>query len=161
MRNPKSLRIWVARIVLTLFALIIILPMVQTFLYSFASISEMSAWLKTRGNLNDTVWMESHLSPNIISLGQYEQILIKDEKILHFFTNSVMYAVAILVGQALVVPALAFGLDADAVPGNDGAECADAAVYGPDEHGLGDHPADAFRPVLYLPDPPVYDYAAG
>ena len=47
MRNPKSLRIWVARIVLTLFALIIILPMVQTFLYSFASISEMSAWLKT------------------------------------------------------------------------------------------------------------------
>ena len=110
MRNPKSLRIWVARIVLTLFALIIILPMVQTFLYSFASISEMSAWLKTRGNLNDTVWMESHLSPNIISLGQYEQILIKDEKILHFFTNSVMYAVAILVGQALVVPALAFGL---------------------------------------------------
>ena len=65
MRNPKSLRIWVARIVLTLFALIIILPMVQTFLYSFASISEMSAWLKTRGNLNGTVWMESHLSPNI------------------------------------------------------------------------------------------------
>lgn len=110
MRNPKSFRIWSARIVLTLLALIIILPMVQTFLYSFASISEMQVWLKTRGRLDNTIWMESHLSPNIISLGQYEQILIKDEKVLHFFTNSVMYAFAILVGQALVVPALAYGL---------------------------------------------------
>ena len=110
MRNPKSFRIWSARIVLTLLALIIILPMVQTFLYSFASISEMQAWLNTRGRLDDTIWMESHVSPNIISLGQYEQILIKDEKVLHFFTNSVMYAFAILVGQALVVPALAYGL---------------------------------------------------
>ena len=110
MRNPKSFRIWSARIVLTLLALIIILPMVQTFLYSFASISEMQAWLRTRGRLDDTLWMESHVSTNIISLGQYEQILIKDEKVLHFFTNSVMYAFAILVGQALVVPALAYGL---------------------------------------------------
>ena len=41
MRNPKSLRIWLARIVLTLFAVIILLPMVQTFLYSFSSIPEM------------------------------------------------------------------------------------------------------------------------
>ena len=37
MRNPKSLRIWLARIALTLFAVIILLPMVQTFLYSFSS----------------------------------------------------------------------------------------------------------------------------
>ena len=110
MRNPKSLRIWAARIVLTLLALIILLPMVQTFLYSFSSISEMQRWLQTKGKLDDTKWMESHLSPNTVSLGQYEQILIKDENVLHFFTNSVIYAAAILLGQALIVPALAFGL---------------------------------------------------
>jgi len=110
MRNPKSFRIWGARILLTIMALIILLPMVQTFLYSFSSITEMKVWLRTRGKLDDSKWMESHLSPDIISLGQYEQILFKDEQILHFFTNSVIYAAAILVGQALVVPALAFGL---------------------------------------------------
>ena len=110
MRNPKSFRIWGARILLTIMALIILLPMVQTFLYSFSSITEMKVWLRTRGKLDDSKWMESHLSPDIISLGQYEQILFKDEQILHFFTNSAIYAAAILVGQALVVPALAFGL---------------------------------------------------
>ena len=110
MRNPKSFRIWGARILLTIMALIILLPMVQTFLYSFSSITEMKLWLRTRGKLDDSKWMESHLSPDIISLGQYEQILFKDEQILHFFTNSAIYAAAILVGQALVVPALAFGL---------------------------------------------------
>ena len=110
MRNPKSFRIWGARILLTIMALIILLPMVQTFLYSFSSISEMRGWLRTKGKLDDSKWMESHLSPDIISLGQYEQILFKDEQILHFFTNSAIYAAAILVGQALVVPALAFGL---------------------------------------------------
>ena len=110
MRNPKSFRIWGARILLTIMALIILLPMVQTFLYSFSSISEMRGWLRNKGKLDDSKWMESHLSPDIISLGQYEQILFKDEQILHFFTNSAIYAAAILVGQALVVPALAFGL---------------------------------------------------
>ena len=110
MRNPKSFRIWGARILLTIMALIILLPMVQTFLYSFSSITEMKVWLRTRGKLDDSKWMESHLSPDIISLGQYEQILFKDEQVLHFFTNSAIYAAAILVGQALVVPALAFGL---------------------------------------------------
>ena len=41
MSNQKGFRIWLARIVLTLFAVIILLPMVQTFLYSFSSIPEM------------------------------------------------------------------------------------------------------------------------
>ena len=75
MRNPKSFRIWGARILLTIMALIILLPMVQTFLYSFSSITEMKVWLRTRGKLDDSKWMESHLSPDVISLGQYEQIL--------------------------------------------------------------------------------------
>ena len=109
MRNPKSLRIWLARIALTLFAVIILLPMVQTFLYSFSSIPEMQGLMEQRGKRTET-WMDLHLSPHKISLGQYEQVLVKDEEILRFFTNSVVYAVAILLGQAFVVPAMAFGL---------------------------------------------------
>ena len=110
MRNQKGFRIWLARILLALLAVVILLPIVQTFLYSFASVSEMVKWLGTRGSMDENKWMESHLSPHIISLGQYEQILIKDGTVLHYFTNSVIYAFAILLGQALVVPALAFGL---------------------------------------------------
>jgi len=109
MRNPKSLRIWLARIALTLFAVIILLPMVQTFLYSFSSIPEMQGLMGQRGKRAET-WMDLHLSPHQISLGQYEQVLVKDDEILHFFTNSVIYAAAILLGQAFVIPAMAFGL---------------------------------------------------
>ena len=109
MRNPKSLRIWLARIALTLFAVIILLPMVQTFLYSFSSIPEMQGLMEQRGKRTET-WMDLHLSPHQISLGQYEQVLVKDDEILHFFTNSVIYAAAILLGQTFVIPAMAFGL---------------------------------------------------
>ena len=110
MRNPKSLRIWLARIFLTLLAVIILLPMVQTFLYSFSSTKEMVSLMDTRDNMDPKEWMDPHLSPHVFSLGQYEQVLIKDSTILHYFTNSVMYAAAILLGQTLVIPALAFGL---------------------------------------------------
>ena len=116
MRNPKSLRIWLARIALTLFAVIILLPMVQTFLYSFSSIPEMQGLMEQRGKRTET-WMDLHLSPHQISLGQYEQVLVKDDEILHFFTNSVIYAAAILLGQAFVIPAMAFGLSRFRFPG--------------------------------------------
>ena len=109
MRN-KGFRIWLARALLALLALIILLPMVQTFLYSFSSMAEIKALMQTRGNKSTDVWMDLRLSPHMISLEQYERILIKDETILHFFTNSVIYAAAILLGQTLIIPALAFAL---------------------------------------------------
>ena len=110
MQKTLSRRHLGARILLTLLAVIMLLPMIQTFLYSFSSIPEMKAYMKTRGNRDETVWMENHLSPHVFSLGQYEQILIRDDSVLRFFINSVIYAAAILLGQALVLPALAYGL---------------------------------------------------
>ncbi len=110
MSGRKGGRQWVARAFLTLLAIILLLPMLQTFLYSFSSIPEMKAYMKTRGNRDETEWMEAHLSPHMISLGQYEQILIKDDTVLRYLINSVIYALAILLGQALIIPGLAFGL---------------------------------------------------
>ena len=109
MKN-KGFRIWLARVLLLLLAVIILLPMVQTFLYSFSSMAEIKALMETRGNKSTDVWMDLRLSPHMISLEQYERILIKDETILHFFTNSVIYAAAILLGQTLIIPSLAFAL---------------------------------------------------
>ncbi len=110
MQKTLSRRHLGARILLALLAVIMLLPMIQTFLYSFSSIPEMKAYMKTRGNRDETVWMENHLSPHVFSLGQYEQILIRDDSVLRFFINSVIYAAAILLGQALVLPALAYGM---------------------------------------------------
>ena len=109
MKN-KGFRIWLARALLLLLAVIILLPMVQTFLYSFSSMAEIKALMETRGNKSTDIWMDLRLSPHMISLEQYERILIKDETILHFFTNSVIYAAAILLGQTLIIPSLAFAL---------------------------------------------------
>ena len=98
------------RVLLALLAIMLLLPMVQTFLYSFSSIPEMKTFMKTRGDRDETHWMEAHLSPHIFSLGQYEQVLIRDGTVMRLFINSVIYAAAILVGQMLVIPALAYGL---------------------------------------------------
>jgi len=101
-------------------ALAMLLPMVQTFLYSFSSIEDMKAYMKTRGNYDDEVWMDSRLSPNMFSLGQYYQILITDNTVLHLFVNSVVYTLLILLGQALIIPAMAFALSKFRFPGRDG-----------------------------------------
>lgn len=110
MRTGKRFQLRLARALLALLAILMLLPMVQTFLYSFSSIPEMKAFMKTRNSRDEAAWMEAHLSPHILSLGQYEQILIKDHTVLGYFINSVGYAAAILLGQALIIPALAFGL---------------------------------------------------
>jgi len=120
MRKNRGFRLWLARGLLALLAVILLLPMVQTFLYSFSSIPEMKAYMKTRGNRDTTVWMDLHLSPHMFSLGQYEQILLKDDTVLRYFINSAGYAAAILLGQALVIPALAFGLSKFRFRGREG-----------------------------------------
>ena len=105
---------------LAVLALLMLLPIIQTFLYSFSSIQEMKAFMKTRGNRDETAWMEAHLSPHLISLGQYEQILLKDNTVLRYFLNSVFFAVLILLGQILFIPPLAFGLSKFSFRGREG-----------------------------------------
>jgi multiple sugar transport system permease protein len=79
----------------------------------------MKAYMKTRGSRDETEWMDPHLSPNMFSLGQYYQILITDNTVLRLFVNSVMYTLLILLGQALVIPAMAFALSRFRFPGRD------------------------------------------
>jgi multiple sugar transport system permease protein len=55
-------------------------------------------------------WMEVKLSPMLFSLTQYYEILIRDTSILRMFVNSAFYTVMILLGQAAVIPMMAYGL---------------------------------------------------
>ena len=100
----------ISRALLTLVALVILLPVVLTALYSFFSPEEIKAFMETRGNYDASVWMEIKLAPRVFSLSQYYNILIEDVSVLRLLCNSAMYTVAILLGQALVIPAMAYAL---------------------------------------------------
>ncbi len=109
----------VQRLLLTLLALIILLPVFVTALYSFFSPAEIKAFMETRGSFDAASLMEIKLAPNMFSLSQYYHILIEDMTILRYFVNSAMYAGAILLGQALIIPMMAYALSRFRFPGRD------------------------------------------
>ena len=98
------------RALLSLLAILILLPVVVTLLYSFFSPSEIKAFMDTRGNYDASRFMQVKLAPDMFSLSQYYNILIEDMSILRYFVNSAMYAAAILLGQALIIPMMAYAL---------------------------------------------------
>ena len=100
----------ITRALLMLLAILMLVPVAVTFLYSFFSPSEIKAFMQTRGSYDDKAWMAIKLSPQIFSLSQYYEILIRDTSILRMFVNSAFYTVLILLGQAVVVPMMAYAL---------------------------------------------------
>ena len=107
------------RLLLSLTAVIILLPIVITALYSFFSPDEIKAFMDTRSSYDAAQFMEIKLSPNMFSLSQYYKILIEDMTILRYFVNSAMYTGAILLGQVLFIPAMAYALSRFRFPGRD------------------------------------------
>ena len=120
MRKIKGFRLRLIQAFLLGMTVLLLLPMLQTFLYSFSSMDEMKAFMKTRGSQDPSGWMDAHLIPDMVSLGQYYQILITDNTVLRLFVNSAMYAALILLGQALIIPPMAFGLSRFRFPGRNG-----------------------------------------
>ncbi len=108
-RRPGGSKL-VTRTLLMLLAVAMLVPVVVTFLYSFFSPSEIKAFMGTRGNFDPEKWMAVKLSPTLFSLSQYYEILIRDTSILRMFVNSAFYTVAILLGQAAVIPMMAYAL---------------------------------------------------
>ncbi len=97
-------------LVLGFIALIMLTPLLFTFLYSFFPPSEITSFLSGRGRYDDSLWMPLLWSPAEASLKQYYRILIEDLTVLNYFVNSAAYMAGILLGQVLVVPAMAFAL---------------------------------------------------
>ena len=118
MRSMRKKHIF-SRAMLALVALIVLLPVALTALYSFFSPEEIKAFMETRGNYDAAAWMEIKLAPRVFSLSQYYNILIEDVSVLRLLLNSAMYAGAILLGQALVIPAMAYALSRFQFPGRD------------------------------------------
>lgn len=108
-----------ALMILILLSAMILIPIVFTFLYSFFPKGEIEAYLKTRGSYDATKWLDVLYAPAVFSLRQYYKIFIEDPTYLRLFCNSAMYAGAILLGQALVIPLTAYALSRFTFRGRD------------------------------------------
>ncbi len=99
-----------ARLLLALVAVVILIPIAVTLIYSFFSPAEIAEFMKTRGSYDATAWMDARLSPRMFSLEQYWKILVVDTSVLRMFAMSGFYTVMILLGQAAFVPMMAYAL---------------------------------------------------
>ena len=108
-----------ALMILILLSAVILIPIVFTFLYSFFPKGEIEAYLKQRGSYDATKWLDVLYAPAVFSLRQYYKIFIEDPTYLRLFCNSAMYAGAILLGQALVIPLTAYALSRFTFRGRD------------------------------------------
>ena len=118
LRGPGG-RHLLTRALLMALALAMLIPVVVTILYSFFSPAEIKAFMQTRGNYDASKWMDVKLSPQMFSLTQYYEILIRDTSILRMFCNSAMFTALILLGQAAVIPMMAYGLSRFKFKGRD------------------------------------------
>lgn len=100
----------ISMLLLLILSVVILIPIVFTFLYSFFPKSEISAYLAQRGGYRNDEWMDILYAPAMFSLRQYYKIFIEDPTYLQLFCNSAMYTGAILVGQALIIPLTAYAL---------------------------------------------------
>ena len=103
---------------LTVAAVLILLPVIITFLYSFFAPDEIRSFMETRSQYGEQM-MEIKLSPHKVSLEQYWHILIEDTSVLRYYFNSIVYTLTILVCQAIIVPAMAYALSRYKYPGRD------------------------------------------
>ncbi len=108
--RPRRLGRLISTLVLALICGLTLLPILLTFLYSFFPMSEMKAFLDTRNNYDQARFMNVLLAPSIVSLRQYYDLLIDKPIYLQLFMNSVKYTLAILLGQVLFIPTLAYAL---------------------------------------------------
>lgn len=108
-----------SRMIISTVAVLLLLPIVVTALYSFFSPQEIKNYMATRNNYTEDSVMEIRLIPEKVSLMQYYRIMITDREILYYFCNSTLYAIAIIAGQLLILPALAFGLSCFRFRGRD------------------------------------------
>ena len=103
---------------LTVAAVLILLPVIITFLYSFFTPDEIRSFMETRSQYGEQM-MEIKLSPHKVSLDQYWHILIEDTSVLRYYFNSIVYTLTILICQAIIVPAMAYALSRYKYPGRD------------------------------------------
>ncbi len=104
--------------VLILMTMIMVFPIVMTFFFSFYSPADIMYIMET-GSKYDETFMETKIDLQMLSLDQYRYLFTDKAVILQYYRNSILYTVAILVCQAVIIPALAYALARFHFPGRD------------------------------------------
>jgi len=112
-------RLLLLKLLLLVTVLFLLVPIVMIAYYSFFSPGEIKAYLLLLGNLPLDSWIPILLIPKAASLNQYLEILLRNQEILYRFFLSLFYAVTILLGQVVFIPALAYALSAFRFRGRD------------------------------------------
>ena len=112
-------RLLLLKILLFVTVLFLLVPIVMIAYYSLFSPGEIKAYLLLLGNLPLDSWIPILLIPKAASLNQYLEILLRNQEILYRFFLSLFYAVTILLGQVVFIPALAYALSAFRFRGRD------------------------------------------
>ena len=80
MKKLRKLRLG-SRLAVSLAALLVLLPIVITLLYSLFSPGEIVSYLNTRNDYTGRSAMEIKVIPNMVSLMQYYRVMITDQTI--------------------------------------------------------------------------------
>lgn len=105
-------------LVLILMTMMMVFPIVMTFFFSFYSPADIMYIMET-GNKYDETFMETKIDLRMLSLDQYRYLFTDKAGILQYYRNSIFYTVAILVCQAVIIPAFAYALARFRFPGRD------------------------------------------
>lgn len=119
MGNKLTLGRAVAIGILTLTAIVVLIPLFSTFLYSFFSSGEMRVYLALRDSYDAEKWLPMLAAPKMFSMVQYYTVMIQEPMYLRLFLNSVVYTIAILAGQLVIVPMMAYALTCFRFKGRD------------------------------------------
>lgn len=105
-----NIRFLLQKSVYFLFALILLVPILGTICHSVFSPEAVQIKLSQRGSFDTNRWMSLLLPLDSLSLDQYQLVLWGNNGILQRFFLSAFYTSAILAGQVLVVPGMAYAL---------------------------------------------------
>lgn len=106
-------------ILLTLIALMLLVPIIVTVVNSFMTEREIHANYDMLGNTDISEFVNLKLVPDWVSLGQYFKVLIATSGYLRMFWNSVYMVVPIIIGQVAVASLAAFAFAKLRFPGRD------------------------------------------
>lgn len=110
-------RFFVSFILLTA-AAVMILPVLMTVFFSFFAPGDIADMMGTANQYGDA-WMTATVDLRMFSLSQYRTVLASGASFWAYYRNSLLYTIAILICQSIVIPGLAYALGRFQFPGRD------------------------------------------
>ncbi|WP_374017394.1 carbohydrate ABC transporter permease [Paenibacillus thiaminolyticus] len=117
--NKKLNLTWLRTLLLVTIAVLILTPVILTFVNSLMTEREIIANYGMLGKTDITTFVNLKWIPDWVSFQQYFKVLIATPRFLLMFWNSVLMVVPIILGQVVVATLAAFALGKLRFPGRD------------------------------------------